>query len=71
MKDYSRQRTLFDANIAMLTASRDSGLIDLERAGSWRSSMVVVTENAVGKLRQMQREAPSKGAFRVIFKGFG
>jgi hypothetical protein len=33
--------------------------------------MVVVTDNAVGKLRQMQREVPSKGAFRVVFKGFG
>jgi hypothetical protein len=33
--------------------------------------MVVVTESAVGKLRELQQEVSSKGAFRVVFKGFG
>jgi Fe-S cluster assembly iron-binding protein IscA len=33
--------------------------------------MVSITDNAVTKLNEMKQEDPSKGAFRVVFKGFG
>lgn len=33
--------------------------------------MVTVTESALGKLRELQQAEPDKGAFRIVFKGFG
>jgi hypothetical protein len=41
------------------------------KCGSKEPSVVNITESAVSKLREMQEEVPDKGAFRVIFKGFG
>jgi len=33
--------------------------------------MVSITDSAVTKLIEMKEEDPSKGAFRVSFRGFG
>jgi len=50
---------------------QDTNIARREQSAAGRYAMVSVTDSALNKLREMRQEDPSKGAFRVIFKGFG